>query len=78
MASQKDVIATEAVPGRYPFWNFFRCSSIVIDKNLDFASDMRVLVYNLSKTLILRRDKWELVGEFSVPIKSIKNYYDDP
>lgn len=43
----------------------------MLDKNLSLASDMRVLLYNCSKTLILRRDAWEVVGEFSVPITSL-------
>jgi hypothetical protein len=44
----------------------------VLDKNLGFASDMRVLVYNVSKTLITRKEQWdELIGEFSVPVSSL-------
>lgn len=42
-----------------------------MDKSLQFASDMRVVIYNCEKTLILRRQKWEVIGEFTVPIKSI-------
>jgi len=43
----------------------------MIDKNLQFASDMRVILYNCQKTMLLRRETWEVLGEFSVPVKSI-------
>lgn len=44
----------------------------MIDKNLQFASDMRVILYNCQKTMLLRRETWEVLGEFSVPVKSIQ------
>ena len=40
---------------------------------------MRVLLYNISKSLILKRDELEVVGEFCVPITSIsKKLYSKP
>jgi hypothetical protein len=44
---------------------------VLIDKNLQFASDMRVILYNCQKSMILRRESWEVIGEFSVPVRSI-------
>lgn len=67
----KEGIVTKLVPGRYPQWNEVLVRDIIMDKSLQFASDMRVVIYNCEKTLILRRQKWEVIGEFTVPIKSI-------
>ena len=53
---QKEGITTESLLGRFPLWNTLKVKDIVLDKNLQFASDMRVLLYNCSKSLILRRD----------------------
>jgi uncharacterized protein (DUF169 family) len=44
---------------------------IMIEKNLSFASDMRVLVYNASTSLFSKSK--EVIGEFSVPVTSIAN-----
>lgn len=68
---QKEGLTTEQAPGRYPQWDKIMIRDIMLDKNLGFSSDMRIIVYNCSKTLILRRDSWEVIGEFSVPVKSI-------
>lgn len=49
-----------------------------MDKNVQFASDMRVMLYNTSKSFLLRNVKEELIGEFSVPIVSITKKYNKP
>jgi hypothetical protein len=66
------------VGGRYPIWNYFKVKDVTLDKNIHFASDMRVLLYNCSKTWLLRREKWDVIGEFSVPVSSIATLYDKP
>lgn len=79
VAVQKEGITTEAALGRFPEWNQLKVKDIVLDKNLQFASDMRVLLYNCSKSLILRREQWDVIGEFCVPITSIsKQLYSKP
>ena len=64
-------LSTKGSDGRYPKWNELIDNNIVLDKNLQFAPDMRVILFNSSKTLITRRQDWEVIGEFSVPVKSI-------
>ena len=48
IAAQKGKITTNASSGRYPIWDFFDKRDIVLDKNLAFAPDMRVMLYNKS------------------------------
>ena len=75
----KDELTTEPASGRHPVWNSLKIKNIVLEKNLQFASDMRVLLYNCSKSLILRREQWDVIGEFCVPLTSIsKKLYSKP
>ena len=74
----KEGLTTKELTGRYPVWNELMVREIVLDKDLSFAPDMRVIVYNCYKTMLLRRDTWEVIGEFSVPIRSIERLYKKP
>lgn len=74
---QKGGITTEIATGRYPFWSYYIEKEINLNKNLGFASDMRVTLFNSSKTWFLG-EKFEVIGEFSVPVTSICNFYKKP
>ena len=71
IAMQKEPLSSKVGTGRHPQWNEVLTRVVMIDKNLQFASDMRVILYNCQKTMLLRRETWEVLGEFSVPVKSI-------
>lgn len=75
----KNAITTKAVGGsRYPVWSYFDEKELELDKNIHFAPDMRVILYNCSKSLILRSEKKEIIGEFCVPVSSIIKFYKKP
>ena len=50
---------------------------IVLDKNLSFAPDMIVLVFNKKKGISFFADQ-ELIGSFTVPVMSMTKYYKKP
>ena len=54
MALIKGGIGTEVASGRYPFWKYFTENTINLNKNLGFASDMRITLFNTYKSLIFR------------------------
>ena len=57
IAMQKEKgMVTEAVVGRFPKWNQIIIRDVKLDKNLQFASDLRVTVHNTTKTMILRME----------------------
>lgn len=78
VALQKEGLTTDVAVGRYPFWNYYIEREINLNKNLGFASDMRVTLFNSSKSMIFRNEKLEVLGEFSVPVKSLCNFYKKP
>lgn len=49
-----------------------------MDKNIGFASDMRVNLYNTSDALFSKDISKQYLGEFSVPVSSITTKYDKP
>jgi hypothetical protein len=53
---------------RYPIWNQIFELDIMMDKNIQFASDMRVMVTRSATGIF---DSNLSIGDFFVPIKSI-------
>ena len=47
-ATSRDPIRTDPIDGRAPLYNFFKQKEIQMDKNIGFASDMRVTLFNAS------------------------------
>lgn len=52
MANKIERICTDEVKGKYPNWNFCKVFEVSMDKNLSFASDMRVLLKRKYTSLI--------------------------
>lgn len=50
---------------------------VVLDKNLSFAPDMIVLVFNKKKGITLFGDQ-EYIGSFTVPVTSMTKLYKKP
>jgi len=68
---------TDYASGRHPTWNKLIQQEISIDKNLNFASDMRVTLYRKSYNM-LGMESPIPIGEFSVPVRSIAQFYTKP
>jgi hypothetical protein len=61
--------STEVIKNsRYPIWNQIFELDIMMDKNIQFASDMRVMVTRSATGIF---DSNSSIGDFFVPIKSI-------
>ena len=68
----RDKFRSDPKKGRFPDYNFFKTAEVTLQKELQFETDMKVMVHNKtssSKTFL---------GEFCVNIMSLQNRCDRP